>query len=117
MIEMRRSRASRAPFLLPLLLFLPACTQTASAPPAPAPGTVAGVTPNTFRMPEGAGCTGDVAQFKAVLRNDLDTGHVGQAVYDRATAALGPAESACAAGRDGEARALVASIKSRVGYR
>ncbi|MGA0598957.1 hypothetical protein [Enterovirga sp. CN4-39] len=98
-------------------LVLAACTQTASAPPAPPPGAVPGVTPNTFRMPEGAGCAGEIGQFKAVLKNDVDTGNVGQSVYNRATADLGRAESACAAGRDGDARALLASTKSRFGYR
>ena len=100
-----------------LALALAACTQTASAPPAPPPGAVPGVTPNTFSMPEGAGCSGEIAQFKAVLRNDADTGNVGQSVYNRAAADLGRAEKACAAGRDGEARSLVASTKSRFGYR
>jgi hypothetical protein len=98
-------------------LALAACNQTAATPPAPPPGAVPGVTPNTFRMPEGSGCAGDIAQFKAVLKNDVDTGNVGQSVYNRATADLGRAESACAAGRDGEARSLVASTKSRFGYR
>lgn len=107
--------AAGAAFLLSLALA--ACTQTASAPPAPPPGAVPGVTPNTFRMPDGAGCAGDIAQFRAVLRNDVDTGNVGKGVYDRATADLGRAESACAAGRDGEARSLVASTKGRFGYR
>ncbi len=98
-------------------LALAACTQTAATPPAPPPGTVPGVTPNTFRMPEGAGCAGDIAQFRAVLKNDVDTGNVGQSVYNRANADLGRADSACAAGRDGEARSVVASTKSRFGYR
>ena len=98
-------------------LALGACTQTAATPPAPPPGAVPGVTPNTFRMPDGAGCTGDIAQFRAVLKNDVDTGNVGESVYTRANADLGPAERACAAGRDGEARSLVASTKSRFGYR
>ena len=98
-------------------LALAACTQTASAPPAPPPGAVPGVTPSSFRMPEGAGCAGEIGQFKAVLKNDVDTGNVGQSVYNRASADLGRAESACAAGRDGDARALLASTKSRFGYR
>ena len=48
----------RASYLiLYLTLALAGCqTQTASAPPAPSPQQAApGVTPNTFRMPAGAG--------------------------------------------------------------
>ena len=101
-----------------LSLGLSACNQTAATPPAPPPGTVAGMTPNPIRMPDGGvGCSGEIAQFRAVLKNDVDTGNVGQSVYNRASADLGRADSACAAGRDGEARSLVASTKSRFGYR
>ncbi len=105
--------------VLGLLLFLAlaACNQTAATPPAAPPGAAPGASPSAVRMPEGAGCAGDIAQFRAVLKNDVDTGNVGQSVYTRAIADLGRAESACAAGRDGEARALVASTKSRYGYR
>jgi curli biogenesis system outer membrane secretion channel CsgG len=91
---------------------LAACNQTAATPPAPPPAAVAGLPSSSA-----SGCSGDIAQFKAVLKNDVDTGNVGQSVYNRANADLGRAESACAAGRDGEARSLVASTKSRFGYR
>lgn len=100
-----------------LALALAGCTQTASAPPAPAPGAVPGVTPNTFRMPAGSGCAGEIAQFRAVMKNDVETGNVGQGVYTRAMADIDRADGACSAGRDGEARASLASTKSRYGYR
>lgn len=100
---------------LPLLLG--ACTQTASVPPAPPPGVIPGVTPNTFAMPAGGGCAGEIARFRAVLRNDVDTGNVGQGVYDRASSDLDRASAPCASGRDGEASSIVASTKSRYGYR
>jgi hypothetical protein len=100
-----------------LSLNLAACNQTAATPPAAPPGAAPSASPSAVRMPEGAGCAGDIAQFRAVLKNDVDTGNVGQSVYTRAIADLGRAESACAAGRDGEARSLIASTKSRFGYR
>ena len=101
-----------------LSLALGGCTQTtASRPAAPPPGVVPGVTPNTFAMPGGGGCSGEIARFRAVLKNDVDTGNVGQGVYNRADADLGRADAACAAGRDGEAVSVVASTKSRYGYR
>lgn len=104
--------------IVPVLgLALAACTQTASAPPAPPPGVVPGVTPNTFSMPGGTGCAGEIARFRAVLKNDVDTGNVGQGVFNRASADLDRGDAACAAGRDGEARSVLASTKSRFGYR
>ena len=113
MASKRTHHGTAATIAALLSLTLAACNQTAATPPAPPPGTA----PSAVRMPEGAGCAGEIAQFRAVLKNDVDTGNVGQSVYTRATADLGRAESACAAGRDGEARSLVASTKSRFGYR
>lgn len=108
--------ASRVIGLAGLLasLALGACTQTAAAPP---PGAIPGVTPNTFHMPAGGGCSGDIARFQAVLKNDVGTGNVAQSVYDRAEPDLNRASAACSAGRDGEARSILASTKSRFGYR
>jgi hypothetical protein len=100
-----------------LAMLATGCTQTAGTPPAPPPGAVPGVTPNTFAMPDGAGCTGDIARFRAVLKNDVETGNVNQSVYNRAEPDLQRASAACAAGRDGEARGIVAATKSRFGYR
>ena len=88
---------------------LAACNQTAAPRPSAA---VAGAASGGA-----TGCAGDIAQFRAVLKNDVDTGNVGQSVYTRANADLGRADSACAAGRDAEARSLVASTKGRYGYR
>ena len=92
------------------------CTQT-RAPQAPPPGTVPGVTPSTFHLPEGSGCSGEISRFQAVLQNDVDTGNVNRSVYDRAEPDLNRASSACTAGRDGEARSILAATKSRFGYR
>lgn len=98
-------------------LALSACTRGAAPPPAPAPGAAApGVTPSTFAMPSGSGCGAEIARFRAVLKNDLDTGHVSQSVFNRANADLDRGDGACSAGRDGEARSILASTKSRFGY-
>jgi hypothetical protein len=99
-----------------LALGLGACNQTAR-PAAPPPGVIPGVTPSTFRLPEGAGCSGEIARFQAVLQNDIDTGNVAQSVYNRAEPDLNRAAAACSAGRDGEARSILAGTKSRFGYR
>jgi hypothetical protein len=74
------------------------------------------VTAGAVAAPGGGGCSAEIARFRAVLKNDVDTGNVGQSVYTRATADLGRAESACAAGQDAQARSMLASTRSRYGY-
>jgi hypothetical protein len=109
--------AARPLAALALLLSLSACTQTADPTPPPAQGSSGSlITPSTFRLPEGAGCSGDVARFRAVIVNDLETGHVAKSVHDRIMPEIDRAGAVCAAGRDGEARALIAATKSRFGY-
>jgi hypothetical protein len=94
-------------------LLLAACNQTA-APTAPAAST--SVTPSAFRMPDGTGCTGEVARYRAVMSNDLAMGHVNQSVYNRVDREVGQAEAACSAGRDAEAVRMIHATKSRYGY-
>ena len=100
-----------------LFAALGAC-QTASAPPAPPPSLAPpGVTPSTFRMPEGAGCAGEVARYRAVMDNDLAAGHTTAAVHGRVVGEINTASSACAAGRDAEAVRMIAATKTKFGYR
>ncbi len=94
-----------------LALPLAACNQT--TPSAPASATV---TPSGFRMPEGVGCQGEVARYKAVMDNDLAMGHVNQSVYGRVSREIDQAAAACAAGRDAEAQRMIRATKSRYGY-
>ncbi|WP_230531039.1 hypothetical protein [Microvirga roseola] len=91
---------------------LAACNQTA----APTAGS-ASVTPASFRMPEGSGCRGEVARYRAVMSNDLAMGHVNQTVYSRVERDIAQAEAACAAGRDAQALRMVNATKARFGYR
>jgi hypothetical protein len=93
---------------------LAACNQTASGP-APVPAGTS-VTPSSFRMPEGSGCRGEIARYRAVMSNDLAMGHVNQSVYNRVDRDIGQAEAACAAGRDAEASRMVRATKARHGY-
>ena len=90
---------------------LAACNQT--APPAPAS---ASVTPSGFRMPEGSGCHGEIARYRAVMDNDLAMGHVNQSVHARVAREIDQAAAACAAGRDAEAQRMIRTAKSRYGY-
>lgn len=106
-------------FALPLAapLFLGACQSTAEAPPAPKqePRGVS-ITPSNFKLPEGTGCSGDVARFRAIMANDLETGHTTKKVYDEIETEMKRAESLCASGNSGGASAHVRSTKSRYGY-
>ena len=93
-----------------------AALQPVSQPPLQQTGAAPGVTPTNFRLPEGTGCAGDVARWRAIQDNDLNTGHVSRSVYDRITVDIDSAAAACAAGRSGEASAMVRASRLRNGY-
>ena len=101
---------------LVLALALSACNapaQQASAPPAP--GSPA-VTPSNFQMPQGGDCAALIARYRAVQDNDLAMGHVAPAVYNQIKRETDAASQACAAGRDSEAKRMVAASEQRHGY-
>lgn len=96
-----------------------ACNSTAPQPPATAAAPVssaASITPSSFRLPEGAGCSGDVARFRAVIDNDLATGHTTKSVHEKMAAEVNQAAAACQTGQDGPARSMIAATKKRFGY-
>jgi hypothetical protein len=109
-----------SPLLLSALtaLMLGACQSTSgSSPPAPPPEQAApGVTPNTFHMPAGTGCTGEVARFQAVIDNDVAIGHTTKSVHDRASAEIAQARALCAGGSEAAAISRVRATKARFGY-
>ncbi|MFM9976249.1 MAG: hypothetical protein ACKVON_16980 [Beijerinckiaceae bacterium] len=111
-----------AAFLLALVTVLAAglsaCNQSATPPAAaPQPRTsLSFVTPAGFKLPEGQGCSGDIARFQAVQANDLDTGHVNKSVHDRIAGEVNQAAALCSAGNDGAARAALSATKKRYGY-
>jgi hypothetical protein len=108
----------RAALAAAALVAAAACTQTAAPPPpAPAAASVSGVTPSGFALPAGSGCAGEVSRYRAVMDNDLATGHVAKAVHARITAEIDQAASACGAGRDAESVRMIAATKARFGYR
>jgi hypothetical protein len=101
-----------------LTLGLSACNQTSPAPVTPPAQQISSsfVTPAGFKLPEGQGCSGDIARFRAVQDNDLQTGHVNKSVYDRIKVEVDQAAVQCSAGNDGGARSALAGTKSRFGY-
>lgn len=92
---------------------LAACN--APAPQASAPGSVA-VTPPGFQLPQGADCSAKIARYRAVQDNDLSMGHVVQSVYNQVKRETDAASKVCAAGRDAEAKSMVAASEKRHGY-
>ena len=113
--------------LLPLaacavaLLALASCNSTPApqaiaTQPAPQQRVVSPITPQGFKLPEGAGCSGAIARYRAVVANDHDTGNVNDSVYKQIEGEISGASAACAAGKDGEAMSLIAASKSRHGY-
>jgi hypothetical protein len=116
----QKSMKTLVPFLaaslLAVSLGLAACNAPApqtSAPPAP--GSVA-VTPPGFQLPEGTDCSAKIARYRAVQDNDLSMGHVVQSVYDQIKRETDAASKVCAAGRDAEAKSMVAASQRRHGY-
>jgi hypothetical protein len=98
-------------------LALAACqSAVAPVPPAPSDYTVPGVTPSTFRLPSGSGCSGEVERFQAVMDNDLASGHTTKGVHGRVSAEIDGARKACAAGNDGGAIGQIRATKAKFGY-
>jgi hypothetical protein len=75
-----------------------------------------GVTPSRFRLPDGEGCSGEAARFRAVMGNDLATGHVTQGVHDKVVAEIAEAQTTCTAGNASAASAMIRTTKTRYGY-
>ena len=95
---------------------LAACNAPApQTSPPPAPGSVA-VTPPGFQLPQGDDCSAKIARYRAVQDNDLSMGHVVPSVYSQIKKEIAAAESACAAGHDAQAKAMVAASERRHGY-
>jgi hypothetical protein len=64
-----------------------------------------------------SGCAGAIAQFQAVIDNDVKVGHLNKSVHSRIAPELGGVAATCRAGRDAEAIRALGALKSRYGYR
>jgi len=64
-----------------------------------------------------SGCAGAIAQFRAVIDNDVKIGHLNKSVHTRIVPDLGRVEASCRAGNDAQATRALAALKSRFGYR
>lgn len=86
-----------------------------SSTDAPKPNSIR-VAPRDFKMPEGGGCSGDIARYRAVQDDDLAMGQIAQSVYNQIHSEIETAARACAAGRDREASAMILASRKRHGY-
>jgi hypothetical protein len=68
-------------------------------------------------LPENAACSKELTHFETFLEGETGVGNLNRTVYDKIEIDMSRAANACAAGKDGEARAIVHSIKSTYGYR
>ncbi len=90
------------------------CNETSGGP-----GLVAAspVVPSSYHLPAGAPCSNEIDAYQAVVAHDLTTGNVEQKVADQIHVEVSRAASACSAGQNSQAHALIASSKARHGYR
>ncbi len=115
-MRLKLSPLNAAFFGLGLAALGASCSAMAQNTTYPAGYGVQAYTPKDFHLPEGAGCSGDVARWQAVQANDYASGNVNLKIYNQIQNEIARAAEVCAAGRDGEARKLVASSKARHGY-
>jgi hypothetical protein len=63
-----------------------------------------------------SGCSGAIANFRAVVDSDAQTGNLNKSVYGRMLPEIERAAALCRAGRDGEGLRALQTVKSRYGY-
>ncbi len=69
-----------------------------------------------FRLPEGVGCSGSVNRFRAIIDNDLETGHTTKATHSQMSAEIDRAAGTCSSGNDGAARSMISGTRAKYGY-
>ena len=117
MTHVRPARITHLALLtLPLLAGCNASPAPQAAAPAPQPGAYAATEFPVVVMPKGDGCAAVIGRYDAVLKADWESGNVAERVYKQIQKELEPVRAACNAGRDGEARSMVAANKARHGY-
>jgi hypothetical protein len=91
---------------------------TAPTPAVPAASAYASerYAPDDFKLPAGAGCSGSIARFRAIMDNDYRSGNVDQSVYKQIEGEIQQAAGACASGHDAEASGMIRASRSRHGY-
>ena len=73
--------------------------------------------PPSFRNAGPPACAEPISEYEAVIDNDQRTGHLNPAVYRRIVADLEVVKTTCGASQIADARARLAGVKHRYGYR
>jgi hypothetical protein len=113
------ARGALCPLILAAVFSLAGCNASAPPPVAAvaAPDAYAARTPPPdLNLPPGAACTADIEQWRPVLEDDLQTGNLNQSVYDQIQSDIAAAAPVCRAGRDAQARGMIAASKRKHGY-
>lgn len=69
-----------------------------------------------FKLPEGTGCAGSIKRFKALIDNDLETGHTTKTVHTQISTEIDRAASTCTSGNDAAARSMISNVRAKFGY-
>ncbi len=69
-----------------------------------------------FKLPEGSGCSGAIARYRALIDNDLEVGHTVKSVHTEMSGDIDNATNLCSSGNDAGARQIISSSRSRHGY-
>ncbi len=69
-----------------------------------------------FKLPEGTGCSGSVNRFRAIIDNDLETGHTTKTTHTQMSAEVDRAANTCSSGNDASARGIISSTRAKFGY-
>jgi hypothetical protein len=69
-----------------------------------------------FKLPEGTGCSGNVNRFRAIIDNDLETGHTTKTTHTQMSAEVDRAAITCSSGNDTSARSIISSTRAKFGY-
>lgn len=79
-------------------------------------GASANDAPPDYKLPQGAVCTAAINRYSTLVYGDNTTGMVDTSVFEQIKGEISTAADACRAGRDADARNLVAASKRKHGY-
>jgi hypothetical protein len=102
---------------LGLAAIVAACASTETPPPVSAGAAPGSGMVSRPALVGPAACTKPIGDYERVIDDDVTTGHLSKAVYDRIVNDLVGVRASCAGGRTAPALADLAVVKARYGYR
>jgi hypothetical protein len=100
-----------------LAVMVAACASTETAPPISAGAAPGSGMVSRPALVGPAACTKPIGDYEKIIDDDVTSGHLSKAVYDRIVNDLVGVRASCAAGRSGPALADLAAVRARYGYR